>query len=190
MLIDERTEPGVRSVAYWRTFDQTRTGGWVALVLRLGLAAIWLIFGLSKVTDLNASVQAVSAYQLFPYPVAVVIGSAQPIIEVLIGLALLVGVAVRLAAVLSGLLFVVYIAGIASVWARGLRIDCGCFSSGGALAANQSTTYGWDILRDVGFLVLALLVVLWPRSRYSVDDKLFYSAESADTDDAGEDEDE
>ncbi|MGA8112275.1 MAG: MauE/DoxX family redox-associated membrane protein [Actinocatenispora sp.] len=189
MLIEEATEPRARSVAYWRGFDRTGPGSWTALVLRLGLAAIWLIFGLSKITDLDASVQAVGAYKLFPYAVAVMIGSAQPIIEVLIGVALLVGLAVRLAATISAVLFVVYIGGIISVWARGLRIDCGCFSSGGALAAGESTNYGWDILRDVGFLVLALLVILWSRSRFSLDNLLFYSSE-ADVEDTAEDEDE
>ncbi len=173
MTLDQATRPGPRSVAYWRGFDRTDPGSWVALVLRLGLAAIWLIFGLSKITDLSESVRAVSAYQLFPYGLAVVIGSAQPIIEVLLGVALLVGLAVRLVASISALMFVVYISGIISVWARGLRIDCGCFGNGGALAADQSTMYGWDILRDVGFLVLALLVVLWSRSRFSLDSVLF-----------------
>lgn len=166
-------QPTPRSFAYWTRFDRTEPGSWVALVLRIGLAAIWIIFGASKITDLSESVRAVTAYQLFPYGLAVVIGSAQPIIEVLLGVALLVGLAVRVMAAISALMFAVYIAGIISVWARGLRIDCGCFGNGGALAANQNTMYGWDILRDVGFLALALLVFFWPRSRFSLDSVLF-----------------
>jgi uncharacterized membrane protein YphA (DoxX/SURF4 family) len=164
---------GPRSFAYWARFDRTEPGSWVALLLRVALAAIWIVFGASKITDLSESVRAVTAYQLFPYGVAVVIGSAQPIIEVLLGVALLVGLAVRVMAAISALMFLVYIGGIISVWARGLRIDCGCFGNGGALAANQNTMYGWDILRDAGFVVLALLVFWWSKSRFSLDSVLF-----------------
>jgi uncharacterized membrane protein YphA (DoxX/SURF4 family) len=173
MAVDQAGVLGPRSLRYWRGFDQTVPGGWVALVLRLGLATVWLVSGLHTITDLAQARAAVGAYKLFPYEVNVVIGSAQPILETLLGLALLVGVAVRVAAVASVVLFAVFIAGIISVWARGMRIDCGCFSSGGQLAADQGTTYGWDILRDVGFIVLALLVFVWSRSRFSVDSLLF-----------------
>lgn len=182
MAVDQAGVVGPRSLGYWRGFDRTVPGGWVALVLRLGLAAVWLTSGLHTITDLAQSRAAVGAYKLFPYEVNVVIGSAQPIIETLLGLALLIGVAIRVSAVVSVVLFAVFIAGIISVWARGMRIDCGCFSSGGQLAANQGTTYGWDILRDVGFIVLALLVFLWSRSRFSVDSLLFPAVPADDED--------
>lgn len=186
----EATRSGPRPAAFWTRFNRTPAGGWVALAARLGLAAVWLVSGLHTLTDLSASVRTVSAYQLFPYPVAVAIGSAQPVIETLLGIALVVGIAIRLIAAISGVAFLIFIAGIASVWARGLRIDCGCFSSGGALGSDQPTTYGWDILRDVGFLVLALLVFLLARSRFSLDSRLFYLSDGRPTeDDADSDED-
>jgi uncharacterized membrane protein YphA (DoxX/SURF4 family) len=132
-------------------------------------------------------VSSVAAYKLFPYWLSTVIGSAQPIIEVLLGVALLVGIAVRVMAAASAVLFLIYIGGIISVWARGLRIDCGCFSSGGALGADQSTTYGLDIVRDIGFVLLALLVFWWSRSRFSLDSVLFPPVPAVDDD---EDDDE
>jgi uncharacterized membrane protein YphA (DoxX/SURF4 family) len=169
--------PGPGSFAYWRRFDRTAPGGWVALVLRLGLAAVWLIAGLVKITDLSGSVRSVYAFKILPYGLSQVVGAAQPMLEILLGVTLLVGVAVRLVAAISTVLLVVYIAGIISVWVRGLRIDCGCFSSGGTLAAGQTPSYGWDILRDSALVVLALLVFLWPRSRFALDSRLMYSEE-------------
>jgi uncharacterized membrane protein YphA (DoxX/SURF4 family) len=142
---------------------------WISTVARLGLAAVWLVAGFAKAGDLAASGRAVNAYQLMPYDVAKVIGAALPFLEIGLGLLLLAGLAVRLSAVISVGLLVIFVAGIVSAWSRGLAIDCGCFGSGGQLAEGQGPTYGTEILRDTGFLVLAALLVWRPRSRYSID---------------------
>ncbi|MEV0155104.1 MauE/DoxX family redox-associated membrane protein [Micromonospora sp. NPDC050686] len=142
---------------------------WLGTAARLGLAAVWLIAGGAKVGDLAASGRAVNAYQVMPYDLATVIGAALPFVELALGLLLLVGLASRLAAAVSAALLVVFIAGIASAWARGLAIDCGCFGSGGQLAAGRAPSYLPEILRDLGFLVLAGFLLSWPRTPFSVD---------------------
>ncbi|MDG4837056.1 MauE/DoxX family redox-associated membrane protein [Micromonospora sp. WMMD967] len=142
---------------------------WLATAARLGLAAVWLVAGASKVGDLAASGRAVNAYQVMPYDVATVIGAALPFVELALGVLLLVGLATRLVAGVSAALLVVFIAGIASAWARGLAIDCGCFGSGGQLAEGQAPSYLPEILRDLGFLALAGFLLIWPRTPVSVD---------------------
>ncbi|MEU7589935.1 MauE/DoxX family redox-associated membrane protein [Micromonospora sp. NPDC049230] len=156
---------------------------WLGTAARLGLAAVWLVAGASKVGDLAASGRAVNAYQVFPYDVATVLGAALPFVELALGALLLLGLATRLVAGVSAALLVVFVAGIASAWARGLAIDCGCFGSGGQLAEGQAPSYLPEILRDLGFLVLAGFLLVWPRTPVSVDGWL--SGEPA-----GEDEDE
>jgi uncharacterized membrane protein YphA (DoxX/SURF4 family) len=145
---------------------------WVGTAVRLGLAAVWLTAGGLKVGDLAAAGRAVNAYQLLPYDVATAVGAAQPFVEIALGVLLLVGLATRLAAGVSAALLLLFIAGIASAWARGLSIDCGCFSAGGELAPGQAPSYLPEILRDVGFLVLAGFLLVWPRTRLSVDSRL------------------
>ncbi|MFU8876276.1 MauE/DoxX family redox-associated membrane protein [Micromonospora sp. SL4-19] len=142
---------------------------WLGAAVRLGLAAVWLFAGGAKVGDLAASGRAVNAYQVMPYDLATVIGAALPFVELALGVLLLVGLATRLMAGVSTALLVVFIAGIASAWARGLAIDCGCFGSGGQLAAGQAPSYLPEILRDLGFLVLAGFLLIWPRTPFSVD---------------------
>ena len=142
---------------------------WISTVARLGLAAVWIIAGALKVTDLSASARAVNAYQLMPYDAAKVVGAVQPFLEIALGLLLLIGLAVRLSAGISAVLLLIFIAGIVSAWSRGLAIDCGCFSKGGELGAGQSPEYAWEIARDVGFLVLAGILLWRPSTRFSVD---------------------
>jgi len=142
---------------------------WISTLARLGLAAVFLIAGGLKVTDLAASARAVNAYDLMSYDTAKVIGAVQPFLEIALGLLLLIGIATRLSAIIAAVLMVIFIAGIVSAWTRGLQIDCGCFSKGGELTGGRTAQYGLDILRDVGFLALAGILIWKPRSKFSLD---------------------
>ena len=142
---------------------------WLSTLARLLLGAVWLVAGATKITDLQASVRAVRAYALLPEPVVQIVGPGLPPAELLLGALLVLGAGVRVSAVLSAALMTAFTVGISSAWARGLRIDCGCFGSGGTLAAGADPTYGWELLRDAGLLVLALFLVRWPSGRWSLD---------------------
>jgi uncharacterized membrane protein YphA (DoxX/SURF4 family) len=140
----------------------------VGTVVRLGLAAVWLVSGAIKAADPNQTYAAVKAYQVLPAGAVSPVAAALPFVELAFGLLVLFGVAHRLMGVLSALLLLVYIAGVAQSWARGLTIDCGCFGGGGQVAAGQ-TQYPQEILRDTGFLILAGWLAVRPHSMFSVD---------------------
>jgi uncharacterized membrane protein YphA (DoxX/SURF4 family) len=143
--------------------------GWAGTAARLLLAVVWAVAGWSKVSDLAASGRTVNAYRLMPFEVAKIVGAALPFVELALALLLVIGLATRLAAAVSAGLLVVYIGGIASVWARGLSIDCGCFGGGGQLAAGVHPNYFWDIARDVALLAVAVFLLRTPRTRIAVD---------------------
>ena len=52
-----------------------------------------------------------------------------------------------------------FIIGIASAWARGLQIECGCFGGGGTVE-DATSKYPWEIARDVGLLLLSGALVI------------------------------
>jgi uncharacterized membrane protein YphA (DoxX/SURF4 family) len=141
---------------------------WVRTVVRVGLGIVWIVAGAVKVVDPGQSVIAVEAYEVLPRGVAQIVGWGLPFVEVLLGLALVAGVFTRWSAVISGLMQLAFIIGLIQAWARGLTIDCGCFSSGGQVAADE-TTYGLDLVRDICFLLAALWLVAQPLTRLSVD---------------------
>jgi uncharacterized membrane protein YphA (DoxX/SURF4 family) len=80
---------------------------------------------------------------------------------------------VRPAAVVSGLIMVVFIGAIASVWARGMLIDCGCFGGGGeidaSLASEVRRTYFIEIMRDLGLALAALYLYFFPYGKFSIE---------------------
>lgn len=142
---------------------------WLATVARLALGTVWVVAGVLKIGDPAASVRAVRAYQLLPEPVVQIVGAGLPAAELVLGVLLIIGLGVRAGAVLSALLLAAFVVGIAAAWARGLRIDCGCFGSGGELAPGQEPSYGPELARDAGLLALAGLLAWWPRSRFAAD---------------------
>jgi uncharacterized membrane protein YphA (DoxX/SURF4 family) len=157
---------GVTTTGRPRPVDLTALAVTVA---RLVLGGVWIAAGAAKVTDLDASVRAVRAYRLLPETVAQVVGAGLPMVEILLGVLLIVGAGVRVSAVVSAVLMSAFVVGIASAWARGLRIDCGCFGSGGELAAGEDPTYGLELARDAGLLLLSLLVAARPPGRLAID---------------------
>jgi uncharacterized membrane protein YphA (DoxX/SURF4 family) len=144
---------------------------WIATVLRIVVGVVWIIAGIAKVGDPAGSVRAVRAYQVLPEFLVKGLGYGLPYLEIALGVLLIVGLATRLVAIISALLFVVYIVGIAQAAARGLQIDCGCFGGGGAVAPG-ATAYVQEIVRDVGFLALAAWLVVRPHTLLSMDARL------------------
>ncbi len=141
----------------------TRVRDIVGTVARLGLAAVFLVSGVLKAIDPDATYVAVRAYDLLPKLGVALVAGALPWLEIVIGLLLLVGIATRAVAVASAVLLLGFMVGVTQAWARGLSIDCGCFGGGGAVDPGQ-TTYGRELLRDAGFLLLAGWLVVRPRT--------------------------
>ncbi|MCE5291683.1 MAG: DoxX family membrane protein [Nocardiaceae bacterium] len=141
---------------------------WISLVARLGLAAVWLISGYIKASNPLQTVVAVRAYELVPESLIYPMANSLPLLELLLGFFLLIGFAVRQTAVASALLLIVLMTVIASSWARGLSIDCGCFGGGGVSMEIDAWTYVRELLRDLGFLALAAWLCVWPKSRWAL----------------------
>lgn len=148
-----------------------RVTRWIGLAARLLLGGVLLVAGGLKIGTPLASARAVQAYQIFPFDVAAVIGYALPIVEVALGALLVLGLFTRISAVLGTLVMVAFVAGIASAWARGLSIDCGCFGGGGLVDPSE-TRYGTDIARDIAFVLCGLWLIWRPRTAFSLDARL------------------
>jgi len=186
---DVELRPRASVFAWADAVAQPREGtfGWITFAARVILGGAIAASGFLKIGNLvkvviqNMSqqgvptkpqtVQDVNNYQLgfIPDWMQSTIGYAMPIIEILLGLAILVGLWTRWTAALGGLMMLVYIVAISSAWARGLTISCGCFGPSHQLGEGVKPMYWLDILRDIGLLICAVWIVLFPRSPLSVD---------------------
>lgn len=152
---------------------------WLGLVLRLVLGGVLLWAALSKITALETSAEAVRAYKLLPYDVANMVGYVLPVLEIAVGVLLVLGLFTRLAATAGTVLMLVFVAGIASVWARGISIDCGCFGGGGALDPETAVSkYPWEIARDLALAACGVWLMIRPATAASMDRWLFGAADT------------
>lgn len=145
---------------------------WAGLLARLVVGGLWIWAGAIKLPNPESSVTAVRAYQLLPTSSADVVGRVLPMLEVVVGVCLVVGLLARLAGGLSALMQLAFIVGIVSVWSRGISINCGCFGDGGP-DPDAFSKYPWEIARDTGLLALSLLVVWLRRTPLALDNLLF-----------------
>ena len=141
---------------------------WLSTLIRLGLGGVLVVAAALKIADPQQAALAVQAYQLLPVTIAEYVGYGLPLIELGIGCMLLVGFGTRWAALAAGALMTAFVIGVASAWARGLSIDCGCFGGGGQVAEGEAA-YLPVLLRDGLFVVMAGWLVAFPASRLAID---------------------
>jgi protein-disulfide isomerase/uncharacterized membrane protein YphA (DoxX/SURF4 family) len=147
--------------------------GWIGLIVRVVLAAVWAWAALAKIGDPRRFVQVVRAYDATPEWLSKAIGYGLPTLELVLALLLLLGLITRYAAIVSAALLVVFLVGIGQAAVRGLEIQCGCF--GGAGGPSTSTSYTLDILRDLALLALSAFLIRWPLTRLSADEAIIAS---------------
>jgi uncharacterized membrane protein YphA (DoxX/SURF4 family) len=138
---------------------------------RLGLAAVWLVSGGIKAADPDQTYVAVRAYDVLPPGGVEIVAALLPWVELALGVLLLVGIGTRVVAVISVAVLLVFVAGVAQAWARGLSIDCGCFGGGGAVAPGE-TAYVQELLRDAGFLLMAGWLVARPYTLFALENRI------------------
>ncbi len=143
---------------------------WVSTAARLLLGVVLIWAALPKLHDPLTFTQAVRAYDATPEWLSKAIGYGLPVLELCLGIALIVGVTVRIAAAVSAALFLVFLIGLIQAAARGIKLTCGCFGGGGT--TDGSTSYTVDILRDAGLLIVAVFLVVYSFSRLSLEEFL------------------
>ena len=149
-------------------FALGKYGKWFGLLSRLILGGVLFAAGWLKIFTPAKSQMAVRAYEVLPIALANFLGILLPWFEVGLGVLLILGIAVRVSALLGGALMVLFIAAISQAWARGLSIDCGCFGGGGTVDPSE-TKYLSEILRDTGLALVALYLVRYPLTRFAVE---------------------
>jgi uncharacterized membrane protein YphA (DoxX/SURF4 family) len=152
-----------------RSWRDSGWAPWVSTAFRLVLAGVFAIASLAKIGSPDATVRAVRAYEILPESLVHPVAYGLPYLELGVALLLLLGIGTRLVAVIALVMLVLFIAAVSSAGLRGLKIDCGCFGSGGVVT---QTHYLREIARDSIFVLFAGWLVALPTSRLAVDNMI------------------
>lgn len=141
---------------------------WISTLVRLAMAGILIFAAIPKVQDIQQSIIAVRAYRLLPEPIVPFVGTMLPFLEFALALFLLLGLFTRAAAVVWLVMMAAFMFGVIWAWANGLSIECGCFGGGGDVPEGTAN-YPAHLLERVGFVILGTWLLIWPRTKFSLD---------------------
>jgi putative oxidoreductase len=133
--------------------------GWLVLTARLVVGAIFIYAAAGKIGDPAGFARAVYNYRLLPLPLLHPFALLLPWVELLTGLALILGRLSHGAVVLCLGMTMMFTIAVGFALVRNLDISCGCFHTNGGASVGLSL-----LLRDLALLAVCILLLLWRRS--------------------------
>lgn len=133
----------------------------ISIPVRVGLGCIFIWASLPKIIDPPGFAQMLWNYGLLPDSLINPLAIVMPWAEMLAGVALVAGVMRRGAAMVIGCMLIAFMAGLGINLARGIAVDCGCFSVTSTVKTHAELIgeMKFAILRDFGMLLMALQVL-------------------------------
>jgi len=143
-------------------FKKIINNRWIELAARWILGATFIYASYSKILAPAVFAKIIYGYDLFPAflinPAAIIL----PFVELIAGLALIIGVYPRSAALVINGMLLAFIVSLSINILRGHEFDCGCF----AINANELSTFsGGLLIRDFFYLTLGIHVLLFRNPR-------------------------
>jgi len=141
------------------------THPWLTIRVQLALGTLFVIAALPKIADPPSFAHMIYNYRLVPANLINLMALIMPWVELLAGLALILGVWKRAALMLIGAMLVVFIVAIGINLGRGNAIDCGCFNVADAGKSYEQRIFDMkvDVFRDLGMLLMVAQV--WVATR-------------------------
>ena len=143
-----------------------RGHAWLCLPARLYLGWVFIYACLHKLAHPGVFALDIATYEMLPLPLINLMAIILPYVELVAGVMLVVGVRVKAAALLVAGMMVIFLIAVSYALHQGLDTSCGCFAS---QAMEDDPIDVNTVLRDVGWLALAIYVTLFDRRPLGVD---------------------
>jgi uncharacterized membrane protein YphA (DoxX/SURF4 family) len=134
-------------------------------IVALIIGGIFIYAGVMKIFDPVGFANDIDNYKILPWPLTVRLAFYLPWLEILCGLAVILGLLYRGGLLILTVLISIFILASVIAKARGLDITCGCFGH-----ASKYLSFFGHLALD--FAILAALTVLWISNRRSAMRKL------------------
>jgi putative oxidoreductase len=133
------------------------THPWLTVRVQLALGAIFVIAALPKIADPPSFAHMIYNYRLVPSSLINISALVMPWVELLAGVALLLGVWKSAARTIIIAMLAIFIVAISINLTRDNAIDCGCFNVADRGKTHEQRIFDMkvDVARDLGMLLLA-----------------------------------
>ena len=138
------------------------SNSWIELAARWFLGATFIYASYSKILAPAVFAKIIYGYDLFPAVLINLFAIILPFVELIAGLALVIGFYPRSASLIINALLLAFIISLSINIIRGHEFDCGCFTIN---ADSQSTFSGPLLIRDFFYLALGVYVFFFRYSR-------------------------
>jgi len=135
---------------------------WIELAARWFLGATFIYASYSKILAPAVFAKIIYGYDLFPGVLINLIAIIIPFVELVAGLALIIGFYPRSAALIINAMLLAFIISLSINIIRGHEFDCGCFAIN---AGNQSIFSGPLLIRDFIYFALGIYVFFYRNLR-------------------------
>ena len=141
-----------------------KNNSWIELAVRWILGITFIYASFHKIISPADFAKIVYGYDLFPEMFINMIAIVIPFLELVAGLALIIGFYPRSAAIIINALLLAFITVLAINLIRGHEFECGCFSAGqSGYASSPEVT----LVRDIIYFILGMQIVLFEGQRRS-----------------------
>jgi putative oxidoreductase len=137
------------------------THPWLTIRVQLALGAIFVIAAIPKIAYPPSFAHMIYNYRLVPASLINFSALVMPWVELLAGLALILGVWKAAARNVIGILLAIFIIAISINLVRDNAIDCGCFNVADRGKTHEQRIFDMkvDVARDLGMLLM--VAQLW-----------------------------
>lgn len=156
---------------------------WLTLAARIIVGVLFLKVGFGWFGDHQGLAAILNAYHLLPDSALAPLSRIIPLLLILVGALMLLGLFTRVAAVLSSFTLAIFCVALIEANLRHLPIDCGC-----SLRPRADTLITWPgIVMALGLLAVAAYAAWRPEGPWSLDAVIFPASQD-DEDDEDEEE--
>jgi putative oxidoreductase len=129
---------------------------WLTIRVQIALGAIFIIAALPKIADPPSFAHMIYNYRLVPSPLINISALVMPWVELLAGLALILGAWKAAARTVVAIMLAVFIVAISINLFRDNAIDCGCFNVADRGKTHEQRIFDMkvDVFRDLGMLLM------------------------------------
>ena len=129
---------------------------YLVIICRLILGGVFIYASLDKIANPAEFAKAVGNYHVLPFGMENLVALILPWVELIVGICIITGILVDGSSILIIIMNVIFIFAISQALARGISIECGCFST----SSDSGSTIGINtIIRDIGYLIMSFIVL-------------------------------